>query len=73
MRSQSRRKEDAIMKHLLIRCGTVLCTIAVVVTRFGVLSCRGRFYQPEEPAGLKNFLEKGEIEKEKNRKTEKQG
>jgi hypothetical protein len=33
------------------------------------LSCRGRFYQPEEPAGLKNFLEKGEIEKEKNRKT----
>ena len=48
------------MKHLLIRCGTVLCTIAVVVTRFGVLSCRGRFYQPEEPAGLKNFLEKGD-------------
>lgn len=42
---------------LFLKYGSILCSIAVVVMRFGVLSCRGQFYQPKKPENLKKLLE----------------
>lgn len=47
--------KQKISKYLL-KYGSMLCAIAVTVTKFGVLSCRGQFYQPKEPKNLKMFL-----------------
>lgn len=44
------------MLRLIIKFGSVMCSLAVVAAKFGVLSCRGQFYQPKEPENLRDFL-----------------
>lgn len=55
-------KENFMKKKLsnvVLKYGSIFCAIAVAVTNFGVLSCRGQFYQPREPKNLK-MLFKGD-------------
>jgi len=42
---------------LICKYGTALCSLAVIAGTIGTLSCRGLFYQPAEPEGLKNLFE----------------
>lgn len=44
------------ISKVFLKYGSMLCAIAVAVTNFGVLSCRGQFYQPQEPENLRMFL-----------------
>lgn len=43
----------------LNKYGKNLCAMAVFITIYGVLSCRGIFYQPKEPDGLSGFYLSG--------------
>ena len=47
------------LSNVVLKYGSIFCAIAVAVTNFGVLSCRGQFYQPREPKNLK-MLFKGD-------------
>lgn len=52
-------EEDVCVKKKLYgflnKYGKNLCSMATIITSYGVLSCRGTFYQPKEPDGLKNY------------------
>lgn len=48
-----------VMTRLILKYGAMLSAVAIVAANFGVLSCRGQFYQPKEPENLRMFL-KGE-------------
>lgn len=47
-----------ITKMFLVMCGRKLCTAAGIAAIFSVYSCRGIFYQPKEPEGFKDFIER---------------
>lgn len=42
-------------RKILVKLGQVLCACAAVIAPVVVEGCRIRYYQPEEPAGLKEF------------------
>lgn len=43
------------LNGFLNKYGKSLCAMATIITSYGVLSCRGTFYQPKEPDGLSGF------------------
>lgn len=49
-----------IIENLVVRYGKQLCSIAMVAAVASVNSCRGLFYQPEEPEGLLELAKKRE-------------
>ena len=44
------------IKKLICKCGPALCSLAVLVASYSIQSCRGYFYQPEEPENLHKVL-----------------
>ena len=48
------------MKNFLLKHGAMLCSAAIVITSVAVNSCRMFWYEPEEPEGLRELLDKSE-------------
>lgn len=44
------------LKRFVAKYGKNLCALAVFITSYGVLSCRGIFYQPKEPENLYKII-----------------
>lgn len=45
-----------ILATLVAKFGRQLCTLAGMAAVFSTYGCRGKFYQPEEPVGLAEFI-----------------
>lgn len=45
-----------VLSQLICKCGPAFLSLAVLITACGIQSCRGHFYQPKEPDGLKKIL-----------------
>ena len=43
------------VKKWLVKHGNAICAVAVSLASLSSLCCRGCWYQPEEPEGLKEF------------------
>ena len=48
------------LNGFLNKYGKRLCAMATIIASYGVLSCRGIFFQPKEPDDLKNLIGKEE-------------
>lgn len=46
------------MRKLLVKIGSLLCACAVTISPLVVEGCRTRYYQPKEPDGLKEFVQR---------------
>ena len=64
-----------LLKRVVVRYGARICAIAAMVATISPVCCRGQWYQPEEPDGIrekwnsrkgKYYEEKNEFVKEKN-------
>ena len=52
-----------IIGKLVNKYGAALCALAVAVAPIAVNTCRGKFYQPEEPENLEAFVMANKSEK----------
>lgn len=52
------REEENGMRKLLVKIGSLLCACAVTISPLVVEGCRVRYYQPKEPDGLKEFVQR---------------
>ena len=43
------------VKKWLVKHGNAICAVVVSLASLSSLCCRGCWYQPEEPEGLKEF------------------
>lgn len=43
------------IKKMLVKYGKAVCAVAVSLASVSSLCCRGHWYQPKEPDGLKEF------------------
>ncbi len=49
------------VKKWLVKHGNAICAVAVSLASLSSLCCRGHWYQPEEPEGLKEFAKKEKV------------
>ena len=47
-----------MLEKIVVRFGKQLCMLVGIVAAFSANSCRGFFYQPEEPEELAEFIGK---------------
>lgn len=46
-------------RKVVCQIGKMLCSLSLVVATYSTGFCRKYFYQPKEPSGLKEFVERG--------------
>lgn len=46
-----------LLEKLICKVGIPLCSLATLVAPMVSRGCRIRFYQPEEPEGLQEFIQ----------------
>ncbi len=46
------------IRSIILRVGTVICSLAIFAEVFSVERCKGIWYQPKEPDGYGDFLKK---------------
>lgn len=49
--------KDTLLK-IICRYGTQFCAMAMFIAPLASEACRGKYYQPVEPEGLTDFVEK---------------
>lgn len=47
---------QSYFKNFIVKYGSKICALAVMIAPMGVLSCRCQFYQPKEPKELYKIL-----------------
>ena len=54
-----------IIKKVVIKYGAQMCSLAGLAAIISVNSCRGFFYQPDEPMGVRKLAGKCKVDNQK--------
>lgn len=63
MRKLKIQKEEmqmkTLIKTLILRNGARLCALAAIVSQIAPYCCRGNYYEPEVPEGIRELRKEG--------------